>query len=165
MYRSWRYVAVVGNLMGSFTVSQGHQVPAGWKHLSETPRSTRYSLIYQNCIIILLDKYHLLYGTRCAFLRAYLCEKPLIISNLICARATASHASLGARYHEVAEDHDLTQREEEILYLLAQERRAADIAEALTVGVSTTRSHIKHIHSKLGAHSRKELLELVGGCR
>ena len=69
---------------------------------------------------------------------------------------------LGARCHEVAAAQDLTQREEEILYLLAQKRRAADIAEALTVGVSTVRSHVKHIHSKLGVHSRKELLELVG---
>ena len=67
----------------------------------------------------------------CPFAGVFM-RKSLIISNLICARATASHASLGARYHEVAEDHDLTQREEEILYLLAQGRRAADIAEALT---------------------------------
>ena len=98
-------------------------------------------------------------------MRAYSCEKPLIISKLIYARATASRTSLGARCHEVAAAHDLTRRKEEILYLLAQGRRAADIAEALTVGVSTVRSHIKHIHSKLGVHSRKELLELVGGCK
>ena len=56
----------------------------------------------------------------------------------------------------------LTQREGEVLFMCMQGKRPATIAEELFVGVSTVRTHIKHLYAKLGVHSRKELMELIG---
>jgi LuxR family maltose regulon positive regulatory protein len=53
----------------------------------------------------------------------------------------------------------LSERELEVLRLLAGENSAPQIARALTIAVSTIRSHIKHIYAKLGAHSRYEAVE------
>ena len=52
----------------------------------------------------------------------------------------------------------LTQREQEILHLMAQGLSSPKIAEQLVVSVSTIRTHIKHIYSKLDAHSRHEAI-------
>lgn len=59
----------------------------------------------------------------------------------------------------------LTQREGEVLFMCMQGKRPATIAEELFVGVSTVRTHIKHFYAKLGVHSRKELMELIGARR
>ena len=50
----------------------------------------------------------------------------------------------------------LTQREMEVLRLIATGLSAPQIAEKLVVGVSTVRSHIKQIYAKLDVHSRHE---------
>ena len=50
----------------------------------------------------------------------------------------------------------LSQREREVLHLLAQGMSAGDLAEKLDVSVATVRNHIQHILSKLGVHSRLE---------
>lgn len=50
----------------------------------------------------------------------------------------------------------LSQREREVLHLLAQGMSARDLAERLDIRVATVRNHIQHILSKLGAHSRLE---------
>lgn len=52
----------------------------------------------------------------------------------------------------------LTPREQEILHLMAKGLSSPKIAQTLIVGVSTVRSHIKHIYSKLDAHSRHEAI-------
>jgi len=52
----------------------------------------------------------------------------------------------------------LTPREKEVLALLAKGRSSPQIAEHLVVGVSTVRTHIKRIYSKLDAHSRHEAI-------
>lgn len=64
---------------------------------------------------------------------------------------------------ELIHEHGLTRREGEILFMSMQGKRPATIAEELFIEVSTTRTHIKHIYTKLGIHSRKELLDMVGG--
>lgn len=48
----------------------------------------------------------------------------------------------------------LTARETEVLELLSQGRPTREIAEVLSVSVSTVRNHIEHIHAKLGVHRR-----------
>lgn len=53
----------------------------------------------------------------------------------------------------------LTNREWEVLGLLAEQRSNADIAEALVVSSATVRSHMKSILRKLGVHSRQEAVE------
>lgn len=50
----------------------------------------------------------------------------------------------------------LSKREEEILSLLAQGYRYKEIADALSIGYETVRSHLKNIYEKLHVHSRTE---------
>ncbi|MBN1875074.1 MAG: hypothetical protein JXA33_12650 [Anaerolineae bacterium] len=53
----------------------------------------------------------------------------------------------------------LSERELEVLHLLATDLSAPEIAERLIVAASTVRSHIKHIYEKLNTHSRYEAVE------
>lgn len=69
---------------------------------------------------------------------------------------------LGTKCHELAEHFGLTQREEEILLLLAQRKKPADIEHELFVANSTVKTHIKHIYQKLDVHARTELYQLLG---
>lgn len=48
----------------------------------------------------------------------------------------------------------LTPREREVLYLLAQGKSSAQIAEKLVIGLTTVNSHIRTIYRKLGVTSR-----------
>ena len=48
----------------------------------------------------------------------------------------------------------LSERQRQILHLIAQGRRNGDIAEALFVSVETVRTHVKEILRRLGAHDR-----------
>ena len=50
----------------------------------------------------------------------------------------------------------LTDRELEVLRLLAEGRDNAEIAGALVVAVSTVKSHVNHIFGKLGVRNRLE---------
>jgi len=50
----------------------------------------------------------------------------------------------------------LTDREVEVLRLLAADLSSPEIARELTIAVSTVRTHRKNIYSKLGVHSRYE---------
>jgi DNA-binding NarL/FixJ family response regulator len=60
----------------------------------------------------------------------------------------------------IAEPLDLlSRREVEVLALLAQGVRRGDIADELHVSAQTVRSHVQHIHAKLGVHTT---LEAVG---
>jgi PAS domain S-box-containing protein len=51
---------------------------------------------------------------------------------------------------------DLTDREREVLSLLAQGSSTDDIARSLSISPSTTRNHIRNILQKLQVHSRLE---------
>jgi LuxR family maltose regulon positive regulatory protein len=53
----------------------------------------------------------------------------------------------------------LSDREIQVLRLIAADLTAPEIAEELVIAVSTVRSHIKHIYGKLDAHSRYEAIE------
>ena len=53
----------------------------------------------------------------------------------------------------------LSQRELEVLRLLATDLNVAEIADRLYIALSTARSHIKSIYAKLGAHSRYEAVD------
>lgn len=55
----------------------------------------------------------------------------------------------------------LTAREVEVMQLFCKGRTKAYIAETMYVTENTVRSHIKHIYTKLGVHSRKEIQELI----
>ena len=49
-------------------------------------------------------------------------------------------------------------REREVIQLLAQGKSNAQIAESLRIEVSTVESHIHHVLSKLGFGSRTEIV-------
>ena len=56
---------------------------------------------------------------------------------------------------------DLTEREREVLGLLADGLTNAAIAERLFVSVHTVRNHIANLSAKLGAHSKLEALAIA----
>jgi two-component system nitrate/nitrite response regulator NarL len=56
----------------------------------------------------------------------------------------------------VARARNLTPRELEVLALLVQGRRSAEIAESLSIGLNTVRTHVQNILTKLHVHSRLE---------
>ncbi len=56
---------------------------------------------------------------------------------------------------------ELTEREREVLNLLADGLSNANIAERLTVSVHTVRNHIANLSAKLGAHSKLEVLSIA----
>jgi PAS domain S-box-containing protein len=55
----------------------------------------------------------------------------------------------------------LSEREREVLRLLASGRRTRDIADQLCISPATVRNHIQHILEKLGAHTRLEALAVA----
>lgn len=55
----------------------------------------------------------------------------------------------------------LTEREREVLTLLAEGLTGAEIARHLTISPSTASKHIEHVVSKLGVHSRTQALALA----
>jgi DNA-binding NarL/FixJ family response regulator len=56
---------------------------------------------------------------------------------------------------------DLTERENEVLVLVADGLSNAAIAKQLSVSVHTVRNHIANLSAKLGAHSKLEALSIA----
>lgn len=63
----------------------------------------------------------------------------------------------GGVEHEPAYPDLLTPRESEVLELLQRGRTNAQIANELSLGIETVRTHVRNILRKLGVSSRKEL--------
>ena len=62
---------------------------------------------------------------------------------------------------DIASRYLLSQRQTEVLYLLARGHNAAYIQEKLTITLSTAKSHIYNIYRKLDIHTQHELLAMV----
>ncbi len=75
--------------------------------------------------------------------------------------ASEGERALESRCAAVAREGGLTEREAEVLVYLARGRTKAYIAEALFVTENTVRSHVRNIYSKLGIHTRQQLIDLV----
>ena len=73
----------------------------------------------------------------------------------------AAEALIHAATHPPAPGHDLTPREREVLALMVEGLRNADIAERLTVSRSTVKFHVSRILSKLSVSSRTEAVALA----
>lgn len=69
---------------------------------------------------------------------------------------------LERRIDRMAEKHNLGRREKEVLTLLLDGKTAGEIAGIMVVAPGTAKSHVYHVHKKLGVHSRSELFELFG---
>ena len=61
----------------------------------------------------------------------------------------------------IARRHELTQRQTEVLCLLASGRDVPYIAETLILSQNTIRSYKKTLYAQLGVHSRQELITLI----
>ncbi len=61
----------------------------------------------------------------------------------------------------IVKAHGLTQREGEVLLMCVKGKKPAAIASELFIEVSTARTHIKHLYTKLDVHSSKELIGFV----
>ncbi len=55
----------------------------------------------------------------------------------------------------------LTYREKDVLRLRVKGYSSKKIAAALTIEITTVRTHLKHIHRKLGVSSQVELIQFV----
>lgn len=69
---------------------------------------------------------------------------------------------LSNRCHTITKEYGLSQREEEVLLLLAQKKTIGTIERELFIANGTAKTHIRHIYRKLDVHSRDELIALLG---
>jgi DNA-binding CsgD family transcriptional regulator len=65
------------------------------------------------------------------------------------------------RCEVLAEQYGLSDRQLEVMKLLAKGRDAEYITEALVLSSHTVRSHIYAVYKKLGIHSKQELLDMI----
>jgi DNA-binding NarL/FixJ family response regulator len=56
---------------------------------------------------------------------------------------------------------ELTAREAEVLELLQDGRTNSEIAEQLSIGIETVRTHARSVYRKLGVPSRRELARMA----
>lgn len=68
---------------------------------------------------------------------------------------------IGGACKRIGSEHGLTDRETEVMRLICLGRSKAYIAESLSISENTVRSHARHLYSKLGAHSKQDLLDMV----
>lgn len=61
----------------------------------------------------------------------------------------------------IAEQYGLTLREREVLLLLVRGYSAKAVSSSLTISLSTSRTHIHRIYTKLEVHSRQDVLDLI----
>lgn len=66
------------------------------------------------------------------------------------------------RIDDLSQAYQLTQREIEVLHLMAEGKTNHGIAQDMFIAESTVKVHVQHIYQKLDVHSRKELARLLG---
>lgn len=66
------------------------------------------------------------------------------------------------RIDDLSSSYQLTQREIEVLHLIAEGKSNRGIAQDMFIAEGTVKAHVQHIYQKLDVHSRKELLLLLG---
>lgn len=72
------------------------------------------------------------------------------------------HATIDVRCDIIGRERGLTDREVEVLKLLAKGRSQAFIAEELYISENTVRAHARRLYAKLEVHTRDELQDLIG---
>ncbi len=71
-------------------------------------------------------------------------------------------ASIDERCEQLATQYGLTDREVDVLKLLAKGRSKNYIAETLFISENTVRGHSRRLYTKLGVHTRDELQAMLG---
>ena len=75
--------------------------------------------------------------------------------------AEARELAIDRACARLSEAGDLSEREQEVLALLARGRTRPYIREQLCISTNTIATHNRHIYEKLQVHSKQELLDLV----
>lgn len=70
-------------------------------------------------------------------------------------------ASWLKRCRAFADANDLSERQREVLLLIAQGRNAKYVQQKLSISLSTAQTHIRNIYRKAGCHSKQELLDEI----
>lgn len=85
-------------------------------------------------------------------------DAPAALTRLLAAAGAAAAPTRPAPTGSSLLVEPLSDREREVLRLLAAGLAGPEIAAVLVVGYSTVKSHLKHIYSKLDVHTRREAL-------
>lgn len=91
-------------------------------------------------------------------------NNPANPSEIIEPATTASKSGadpLDAACNRVAEAFHLTERESEVMMLLVHGHTRAAIAKKLFISENTARAHAKSVYSKLGVHSKQQLIDYI----
>ena len=75
------------------------------------------------------------------------------------AQTRRQHAE--AVYDAIAAEHGLTEREREVMGMLAEGYTRAYVRDALGVSDGTAKAHIAHVYAKLDIHRKDDLLEYI----
>lgn len=131
--------------------------------LSPTVHLTVAVVVATGCILSAFA----LYETRTrAIIYDFIEDEPrLTEEDIVVPSGTAALAPSADACGAVAQEYALTDREKEILVLLAQGLTLARLCEAANISMATAKSHVYHIYQKMDVHSRKELAAVVMATR
>ena len=76
-------------------------------------------------------------------------------------RAVGQRERLLVRCSVLREQFGLTERETELLALIAQGKTRTEIERELFLSQNTVKTHARHLYAKLGVHSKDEVQRLV----
>lgn len=82
-------------------------------------------------------------------------------SQVVKAAEGAEKDPLDEACGKVAKAFHLTERESEVMVLLVRGHTRAAIAKKLFISENTARAHVKSIYSKLGVHSKQQLIDYI----
>ena len=83
-------------------------------------------------------------------------EKLLHICHLVEKLPESASITADTNHHDAEEMSQLSEREIEILSLVAEKTSTQKIADTLSISIRTVRTHIQHAMQKLRVHKRKE---------
>lgn len=70
--------------------------------------------------------------------------------------------ALASACDRLTEEYGLTTREREVLELLGEGKSLSQVCTELCIAKGTAKAHTDHIYSKVGVHTRRQLLDLLG---
>ena len=87
------------------------------------------------------------------------------LENMICdlMNVSGNSNSMDLQLEKAAKNFSLSEREFDVLKLVADGRSNNEISEQIKISVSTVKKHIYNIFNKAGVNSRTQLLNLVYG--
>ncbi len=86
-------------------------------------------------------------------------KREWVVLDLISAPATPAQVDVVC--NQIIEEFNLSEREGEILKLIARGNTASNVANKLVISPHTVNTHIRHIYDKVNIHKRSELIEYI----